>query len=56
MDYQREITVNKFDYPYINRMLNLALRDNSILPKTYDTYCNLAKSFGFKFGQHWQLL
>lgn len=60
-EFYQEIVNNKMDMEYINFILNRALRDkvvpsNSQAEYNYNYLCSVAKSFGFRFIDHWTLL
>ncbi len=49
------------DFEYMNFILNSALRSQSVTSSkdtkwNYDYLCTIAKSLGFKFGEHFTLL
>lgn len=47
-DYYVDI-INKQDNIAIGIALGEAIKDNAIIPETYDALCRLAKSKGFSF-------
>lgn len=53
---QNEIIVNKKNMEYINWMLNEAIRNQTIISKDYQHLCSIAKAFGFRFGEYFNLI